>query len=1021
MNFIDKIKIKRNPNIIDSWSQSKINDETVDFAIKSGYEFNAQTINKFEPYIAYRTKFKYETEFLEFVKNKAKQNITMLGKISEIYGKEGLIDILKQDEELAKMALKHSKGIGLEEADLIQIIDGKDELIDYAIKNYIQIKSFQGNELAKYIAAIKTPSELQEMEANNSDFKSAFIELANPNKIVELLQDKNVYYVYGEDVKRVVKENLEQFIPWLEQMDELCSNELINDEIKKKTIDYLLENNIIYNASVPKFALSNDEYVLMCIEQEPTIIGTIMQQRKKDFRLEDYPEISGKIAKKILDEHIQFEDIPYEYQVNREIFESIIQVTPNLIQETTNRYGLKTITEGMTEQEKVDYYKSIDFPFNASTVDENNFSMVLECLKNDYMTLANFERDFTIEQYRQIYDTLSDTVTVEEILSSKFLTQNPYFVQHLLKEKVDLEQVNLQDTRKYEQFYLSLKATAIKNGIEIPEPKDYKDIINFNGNTVYVNLDNIDSVKKGLEYLKNNNIEQQLNVILKQGDGDEFVIADNLDFFEELQRNGVNINFKYSSGKKVFSLEEILKMEHSLQDIVAGIRSKGYSPLEQAIAVYDIAKVFKPYRHGEEDNTADSRALYEFLDNDYMVCAGYADLIVNLGHRLNASYCAIGLTADEPHARNYVNIVDEKYGVNGLYALEPTWEHNGRKRGNWEQFKSKYKYFLMTTAEGRKSSDGSKISLDLNDHGGYDALLTMQTPEEIQRYLKNDSFYKNQWFKRISILDSEFYKELIGLDFSKPEDINVLINYFKGKVNNAVPKEKLLDAIMEVKKSIYVDLSEQDFEDMRMGYSITEPFCPEHELWQVESLYGKEYQEYLRRRYEDIKSKTSEEAESENPCLIVSLIYKEKRREILSGTTLFGTLEPDGEQIRITDKKIIELARQNKDIIKQMGFNYIEYDAMEEGEDQQIYLTPLTQEDEISQLTLQERIENITVRLEQLNKILGVSIEKKQKEEIQGITTQEQTSLGISEINSVTTEMRRDLTLTRLQQTEIEQ
>ena len=104
-----------------------------------------------------------------------------------------------------------------------------------------------------------------------------------------------------------------------------------------------------------------------------------------------------------------------------------------------------------------------------------------------------------------------------------------------------------------------------------------------------------------------------------------------------------------------------------------------------------------------------------------------------------------------------------------------------------------------------------------------------------------------------------------------------------------------------------------------------------------------------------------------------------------------------------------------------MGFNYIEYDAMEEGEEQQIYLTPLTQEDEISQLTLQERIENITVRLEQLNKILGVSIEKKQKEEIQSITTQEQTSLGISEINSVTNEMRKDLTLTRQQQTEIEQ
>lgn len=130
MNFIDKIKIKRNPNIIDSWSQSKINDETIDFAIKSGYEFDAQTINKFEPYIAYRTKFKDETEFLEFVKNKAKQNITMLGKISEIYGKEGFIDFLKQDEELAKMALKHSKyGEDVKQEKLAEKLNIKDRAI----------------------------------------------------------------------------------------------------------------------------------------------------------------------------------------------------------------------------------------------------------------------------------------------------------------------------------------------------------------------------------------------------------------------------------------------------------------------------------------------------------------------------------------------------------------------------------------------------------------------------------------------------------------------------------------------------------------------------------------------------------------------------------------------------------------------------------------------------------------------------------------------------------------------------
>lgn len=37
MNIIDKIRIKRNPNIIDAWRINKINDEIIDYAISNGY------------------------------------------------------------------------------------------------------------------------------------------------------------------------------------------------------------------------------------------------------------------------------------------------------------------------------------------------------------------------------------------------------------------------------------------------------------------------------------------------------------------------------------------------------------------------------------------------------------------------------------------------------------------------------------------------------------------------------------------------------------------------------------------------------------------------------------------------------------------------------------------------------------------------------------------------------------------------------------------------------------------------
>ena len=234
---------------------------------------------------------------------------------------------------------------------------------------------------------------------------------------------------------------------------------------------------------------------------------------------------------------------------------------------------------------------------------------------------------------------------------------------------------------------------------------------------------------------------------------------------------------------------------------------------------------------------------------------------------------------------------------------------------------------MLTTDEGRKKSD-DKISLDPNKHGGYDYFLTITTPEEFRQYLKDSRFYSDDWYDRIKVLDPDFYKTLITLDFEKDEDIQIVLNYFREKINNPVQKEKILDAVMEVKRVMNPNLSEQDLEDMRIGYSIIQPFCrevyknPDDFFPESECLYGEDYyNEYLERRYEDIKGLTFEQAEEENVCLLLKPVISHRKKQILSNTSELGNLN-SSLHIDISNPDYMRILGENLETLEELGIRY---------------------------------------------------------------------------------------------------
>ncbi len=235
-----------------------------------------------------------------------------------------------------------------------------------------------------------------------------------------------------------------------------------------------------------------------------------------------------------------------------------------------------------------------------------------------------------------------------------------------------------------------------------------------------------------------------------------------------------------------------IKNEKRLIDMV--MPAINYSPFEKYLYAYNIVKHFKKYKESEDKSKA--RNLYQLLDSDYMVCVGFARLLGDLLEKLGIPSIDYSVSVDvglddvdskalvvpdkvvsrvngqehevllkkESHARLMVNLVDSKYGIDGYFITDPTWDNNMEL--------DTYNYALMTQDE--------YIGIYRYDSLNYfsvDELFFAHSLEEF--YLKiNFLLDKNKrqsekdiirnLLNKFKKIDSEFYEELIskyeGLD-----------------------------------------------------------------------------------------------------------------------------------------------------------------------------------------------------------------------------------------------------------------
>lgn len=170
-----------------------------------------------------------------------------------------------------------------------------------------------------------------------------------------------------------------------------------------------------------------------------------------------------------------------------------------------------------------------------------------------------------------------------------------------------------------------------------------------------------------------------------------------------------NIYFDVHGNTQLITFEEYKKTVEAINLMISDVEKFNYSPLEKIMYVYDLVrkKIYTCEKSDEDVRT--SRDLSQVLLGDKIVCLGYARLFRTLLEKLGINSKEIILLKKGEvtgHARNEIYIKDEKYGVDGVYYFDPTWD--SKRNNNDTSYLSSYRFFAMT-----------RLQMDALDEGKY--------------------------------------------------------------------------------------------------------------------------------------------------------------------------------------------------------------------------------------------------------------------------------------------------------------
>lgn len=451
---------------------------------------------------------------------------------------------------------------------------------------------------------------------------------------------------------------------------------------------------------------------------------------------------------------------------------------------------------------------------------EEKFSLGSTGLINDEIIDAivsnNNIKEVSLDEYSKDGYTL--TVAHYKKFKEAGIRVGSKYVCEELKENFD--DIIIANSEKSLISYFKYRDLVEKKGIYLDRELNEDELENLKyinpDLLITLNIDNFEYInvvnKKLKELGKNNIIKVKLDDKVKFN---EFIFNNTLDG---------NIYVETPDLENV-SLQDYLKFEKLLYEMIK--HTNNLSPFEKYIYAYNITKQFKDYKENE-NNKNDSRKLYSLLVNEYMVCVGYSrlfgDLLSKMGIEnkdlsvsVDISYDDVSnyeiefkevvMTEGAGHARRYIHIVDPKYGIDGYYVADPTWDNDLEH--------DYYNHLAMTDTETTFSKRYQLMNyMDIFNVNSIDDFI-----EKFNR-IRNKHHYEEFLFEVIRVIDvlkvldiSVINKLKVKYDFVDkfrydwPDNITDFIydlgNEIINKVNKSISSDTLMEAVGNVYRNSY--------------------------------------------------------------------------------------------------------------------------------------------------------------------------------------------------------------------------
>ena len=351
---------------------------------------------------------------------------------------------------------------------------------------------------------------------------------------------------------------------------------------------------------------------------------------------------------------------------------------------------------------------------------------------------------------------------------------------------------------------------------------------------------NNEFIEKVLKEIQN--LQSNQKIIIEVTDKENF---NQSNIFKDSLYDDLNIFIHYST--QTIPLGLYKKTEQTMYTFLSPLKDKDYSPFEKFIYVYNMTKRFKQYKESET-NLKESRYLHEILFNNYMVCLGYAEMLIDFLHKIGiqATEQSIDVAINDEgeelkiggHTRVISHIVDPKYNIDGYYISDPTWDNSIE-----DDF---YNYLVLTSkevnSEDRKHMSGVRktdfsvlqepsdimFSESLDEfYSKINYIINKKMNKYISDCKTKKQVYKakdeikdiyasilNNILKTLKEIDEEKYEEIMskyeipktkfdakdGFIEEFPQIITEIANYIVPMTNKIVPANTIIDAAMVVNK-----------------------------------------------------------------------------------------------------------------------------------------------------------------------------------------------------------------------------